>query len=179
MPIRQKGADMPEENANVVDSTEAGAEVDSSAELEAKAPAETASKTFTVEEVDAVIKKRIDKQNAKHKSETDELSGRISDLEKLLKEKTDEAEKLKAATHRAEWAKAAHEKHKSVPEDVLTHEALNFSAPEEVEAFAAFLAEKLDAPSVFKPIRRDTGDPKSPKPDAETAFIKNLFDRKD
>lgn len=172
---------MPENSVETVDSVDAQAMVDSEAATEANPSMEDSSpaKTFTLEEVDAVIKKRIDKQNAKHKSETDEMGQRISDLERLLQEKTTEAEQLKVANSRSEWAKAAHVKHSSVPEDVLTHEFVSCRSAEEVEAFAAFLSEKFGAASVFKPNTRDTGDPKSPKQNPNAGFVRELFNRED
>ena len=170
---------MPEEKANVVDSTEAMAEVDAKAATEANPSAEDSSpKTFTVPEVDAVVKKRIDKQNAKHKAETDGLENRISELERMLDEKNNEVERLKAETHRAEWAKEVHAKHQAIPMDVLTCDFVSFESAEEMEAFAAFLTEHMTA-SVFKPMARDTGDPKSPKDDPNISFVQNLFDRKE
>lgn len=169
---------MPNE-IEAVDSAESKAEVESKAATEANPSAEDSSpKTFTLEEVDAVIKKRIDKQNAKHKSETDEMGQRISDLEKLLEEKTNEAEQLRAATERTEWAKSVHEKHKNVPEDVLTNEFVSCKSIEDMESFAVFLSEKFSV-SVFAPNVRDTGDPKSPKENPNTGFVKELFNRED
>ena len=56
-----------------------------------------AAKTFTQDEVDAIVKRRLDRLNGKHATDTDALERRIAELEARNEEATKEANALKAA----------------------------------------------------------------------------------
>lgn len=69
-----------------------------------------AEKAFTQEELDAVVKHRIDKQNAKHAKELDDLKARIATLEEEGAKIKTERDNLQHASDISAWkAKAAQE----------------------------------------------------------------------
>lgn len=68
---------------------------------------EPAAKTFTQEEVDAIVKRRLDRLNGKHATDTDALERRIAELEARNEEATKEANALKAAQELADWQSKA------------------------------------------------------------------------
>lgn len=97
---------MSEEN-KVLDGADQAA-VDAAAEPQQNQPAGGSAapreKLWTQSEVDAYVKARIDKQNAKHRTEDAEKDARIAELEETSKAASAEAEQLKAEKQLAEWA---------------------------------------------------------------------------
>lgn len=109
----------------------------------------SAARTFTQEEVDAIVKRRIDKQNVKHATELDGLRERIQELEEGKKSADAELEAIKAASQLADWkAKASAET--GVPADLLRGE----TEEEVMEHAKSIKAVMPKAPSF-----RDSGKP--------------------
>lgn len=99
MPKGRKGLNMPEAITETVDSVEAQDAVDSAAENAEVNPSmeDSSPKTLTVDEHDAIVKQRIDKQNAKHAKELEQLNAQIAEeLEQLNAQKAEELEQLQA-----------------------------------------------------------------------------------
>lgn len=164
---------MPDNADQAVESAEISETVDSVEENEAKA-----SKTYTSEEVDTAIKKRIDKQNAKHAGETAKLQQRIDELEQNLDQSKREAESLKAAACVSGWA-AEVSKDTNVPQSILTHPCVHFDSKEEMEGFAKAISEANRQGSVFAPIPYDKGESKSPRRGGKQEFVSSIFSRKE
>lgn len=164
---------MPE--SNMVDSIEETAAVDSAAKLEVNPSAEDSSpKTFTADEVDAKIKARIDKQNAKHADEVSELQKQLEELQAQKAEAESQAEALKKQQELAE-ATAVVATEYGIPAYMLhgeNQEELTKSA----EAAARFKKEILDSIGTA-PIIKDSGEPSSDKigTDDKASFVKSLF----
>lgn len=107
-----KGPEMPE-NVSAVDSVETLAEVDSKAVTASENPSmedSSTSKTFTADELDAAIKRRIDKQNAKHAQELDALNAKIKELEDSAAKAEAERDELQRKSDAAKWTADAAEK---------------------------------------------------------------------
>lgn len=96
---------MAEELA-AVDSADEKAAADTAADQQSR-PMDGSVKTYTEQEVDARIKARIDKQNAKHADEMAKLAQRIEELEARSASVEAERDKLKVESERAAWAEAA------------------------------------------------------------------------
>lgn len=89
-----------------METTETAA-VDSAEEMQQAEPAATAekqpagaSRTYTADEHDAIVKQRIDKQNAKHATELQAVQARVAELERLLADAQGETAALKAKAER-------------------------------------------------------------------------------
>lgn len=160
---------MPENNATAVDSVEANAAVDSVANVDQNPPAGGSdSKTFTADEVDAKIKARIDKQNAKHAEEMESLKKRLEELEQVNAQAEAERDALKHKQDLAEWAEAAAREH-GVPAPLLRGQ----TAEEFMEH-----AEAIKAALSVAPVVRDSGEQRNP-PKSNKAifndFMNNAF----
>lgn len=120
----------------------------------------SAARTFTQEEVDAIVKRRLDRLNGKHASDTDELERRIAELEARNAETAKEAAELKAAKELADWqAKASAET--GVPASLLR----GTTAEEVMEHAKAIKAAVPVAPSFA-----DQGKPADVKGGARAQF---------
>lgn len=160
---------MPENNAPTVDSVEENAAVDSVANVDQNPPAGGSdSKTFTADEVDAKIKARIDKQNAKHAEEMESLKKRLEELEQVNAQAEAERDALKHKQDLADWAEAAAREH-GVPAPLLRGN----SAEEFMEH-----AEAIKAALSVAPVVRDSGEQRTP-PKSNKAifneFMNNAF----
>ena len=132
-------------------------------------PADTGAKLFTQEEVDALIKKRIDKQNLKH---AEELASR----DEQLKAAQDEASKYKSQVEETERNE---ERKKLIREVMEKHRVdakyaslLTADTEEELDKQAALIGEKF-----ADPVPSDTGKPPhvSDSDADKKAFARELF----
>lgn len=147
----------------VVDSTQA----------ENQPAGDSSPKTFTEQEVDAKIKARIDKQNAKHAEETAKLNARVEELEKQSAQAQAERDALKHQSEIAQMAQTLAQE-KGVPANLLhgeTQEELTQSA----EALAAYKAEILASVGTA-PVITDSGENKKPPKDAKAIFAQFMDD---
>lgn len=113
---------MPEENAAVlVDSGDGQQQTEPAAQVESQ-PA-GGSRTYTREEMDARIKARIDKQNAKHAEETDALHGEIAEKDAELEQAQARLAALEHERELREWAEQASAE-SGVPASVIRATAL-------------------------------------------------------
>lgn len=105
MPKGRKGLNMPEAITETVDSVEAQDAVDSAAENAEVNPSmeDSSPKTLTVDEHDAIVKQRIDKQNAKHAKELEQLQAQIKQLQDSNASVAAERDALKHANEVSEW----------------------------------------------------------------------------
>ena len=71
-------------NTNTADTVEEAAADTAAHQSENQPAGDSLQKTFTEQEVDAKIKARIDKQNAKHAEELAAVSARVKELEESL-----------------------------------------------------------------------------------------------
>ncbi len=137
----------------------AGEEAESQQTLAAEGSAE---KTFTQEEVDAIVKRRLDRLNGKHSTDTSALEKRIAELEAKNAETEKEAKALKAAKELADWqARASAET--GIPASVLR----GSTAEEVMEHAKAIKAAVPVAPSFS-----DQGKPADIKGGARAQFDK-------
>ncbi len=130
----------------------------------AEAPAPQ-TKTFTQAEVDAIIKRRIDKQNAKHGSEMESLTARIDELEKSAKAAEAERDRLRHESDLTAWKAAAADEF-GVPQDILRGDT-----EEEVKAHAEAVRDAMGKSMRFP----DSGNP-APRAQASSldAFSKAM-----
>lgn len=138
----------------------------------------SAEKTFTATELDAEVKRRIDKQNAKHsreieernaqhQNELDELSQKLAQaLEKVVAVE-EEKSALELAKQRDEWAEIA-AKETGVPASVIRG-----GSAEEMLEHAKAIAEAMSAPKF--PRFKDSGGKSANRPTEKSEFVKNLF----
>lgn len=141
---------MPE-NAEMVDSVNAQAQVDSEAAQEVNPSMEDSSpKTYTADELDAAIKKRIDKQNARHAEEMAELVKKVKELEERSAQAEAERAELQKKQDLASWTAQAAAEY-GVPGDLLRGSNL-----EELMEHAKVI--KAAIPSY--PVLRESGEPK-------------------
>lgn len=111
------------------------------------------SRTYTLEEVDARIKARIDKQNAKHAKETEELQDQLAEKSSKLEEANARLGELEHERELREWAEQAAEEN-GVPASLLRGDTL-----EEMQAHAAQI--KAAMPS-YPVLPSDNGEPGIP-----------------
>lgn len=111
------------------------------------------SRTYTSEEVDARIKARIDKQNAKHARETDALHGELAEKSAELEEANERLAKLEHERELREWAKQASAE-TGVPASVIRGDTLD-----EMQEHAAQL--KAAMPT-YPVLPSDNGEPGTP-----------------
>lgn len=156
----RKGQDMPESNAEMVDSVNAQEAVDAATENQEVNPSmeDSSPKTYTADEVDAKIKARIDKQNAKHAGEIAELQKQMKELEERAAQADAERAELQRRKDLSDWADAAAKAH-GVPANILRGET--------AEEFMAH-AEAIRAAIPSYPVVRDTGEPKRVGPTRES-----------
>lgn len=110
-------------------------------------------KTYTASEVDALIKARIDKQNAKHSQDKQAMEERIQELEKAAADAAKEREEMEARAS-VEKAKAA-----IAAETGVSASVLRGSTEEELRAHAA----AVKAAYPVAPAFRDSGKPSPEK----------------
>lgn len=117
-----------------------------------------ATKTFSAEELDAIVKARIDKQNAKHAVETDELNQRLakSEADKLAAEAR--AQELEHEREMREWADEAASEF-GVPASVLRGDSL--------DAMKEHAAQIKASMSAYPITKNDAGNPGTPSITAE------------
>lgn len=161
---------MPENSAEMVDSINAQAPADTEAETTEEIPSaeESSPKTFTADEVDARIKARIDKQNAKHALDMQELRQQIEELTRRSAEVESERDALKHKQDLTEWANDAADKY-GVPASILRGNC--------AEDFMEH-AKAIKASIAVVPDFRDSGEPKEPPKSGQAIFnefMKNNF----
>lgn len=138
------------EEVKVVDAQGEQPPVDSGAEPTAPPEPETdrAAGLLTNEQVDRIIKSRIDKQNEKHAKELEELVSRIGELEETAKSATAEAEALRHEKEVTDM-RGAVASETGVPVEVLRGETLD-----ELKAHAQQI---LSSMPVYPVVASDTG----------------------
>lgn len=162
---------MPENSAEMVDSINAQAEVDSKAtngEIPSAEESSKTSKTYTESEVDAIIKARIDKQNARHALDRQELLNQVEELTRRSAEVESERDALKHKQDLTEWANDAADKY-GVPASILRGNC--------AEDFMEH-AKAIKASIAVVPDFRDSGEPKEPPKSGQAIFnefMKNNF----
>lgn len=143
---------MPDNAAEMVDSVNAQAAVDSATEtnVEVNPSMEDSSpKTYTEQELDARIKARIDKQNARHALDMQQLKQQVEELTKRAAEVESERDALRDQRERDEWLSAVSAE-TGVPATLIkgaSHEEMMKHANDIKAYFAA-------------PVVRDSGDHK-------------------
>lgn len=129
------------------------------ADKEQNQPAGGSDKTFTADEVDAKIKARIDKQNARHAEEIAEISKRLKELEERSAAAEAERDELQRKQELAD------EKAKLVTEYDVPAYMLHGENQEELtksaEAAAAYRKEVLASVGTA-PVIKDSGEAKKP-----------------
>ncbi len=111
------------------------------------------SRTYTQEEVDRIVKGRIDKQNQKHRAELEKVQKTAQDAEEHAAAAAKDAADLKAMQARQASVASAAAKH-GVNADILARMA--GTTDEEIEANAALLAEAM--PKAAYPSIADNGN---------------------
>lgn len=107
------------------------------------------ARTYSRDEVDSIVKRRIDKQNASHAKETDGLNARIRELEEALSAETAEKDAMRRSQEVESW-KAEASAETGVPQALLRGETRD----EVLEHARAIKAAIKVAPSF-----RDSGSP--------------------
>lgn len=164
-----KGLSMP--NPNPVDNTtQVEPPVDSGAASQQNPPAGGSDDVLTKEQADALIKARIDKQNAKHAKETDALTQKLAAEQADKAELEEELAVLKHDKELSEW-KAQASKETGVPAEILKGETL-----EEIQSHAAQIKEAMP---MYPTLPNDTGaaNPPAPTTKEEIYQIKNREER--
>lgn len=112
-------------------------------------------RTYTQEEANALVEQavraRVDRQNATHRKEVDDLRAQLDEAKKASEDAAAEVAGLKAA---AERAKAVREAAKAAGVDADVLGRMSGETAEEIEANAKLLAEAMGA----KPLYPQTGD---------------------
>ena len=165
MPKGRKGHKMP--NTNTADTVEEAAADTAAHQSENQPAGDSLQKTFTEQEVDAKIKARIDKQNAKHAEELAAVSARVKELEESAAKVEAERDTLKKQKEIAELTQRIATE-KGVPANMLhgeTEEELTKSA----EAVAAY-KESVLASVGTAPVITDSGEGKEPPRDSRAVF---------
>lgn len=159
---------MPEKSAAApVDSGDGQQQAEPAAQVESQ-PA-GGSRTYTREEVDARIKARIDKQNAKHAEETDALHGELAEKSAELDKANERLAELEHERKLREWAEQASAE-SGVPASVIRGDSL-----EEMQAHAAQL--KAAMPS-YPVLPGDSGEPGTPQITRDDLYqIRDVKDR--
>lgn len=127
------------------------------------------SRTYTFAEMDAYTKARIDKQNAKHSKETDELMGQLAESNAQLEEVQQRLSELEHEKELREWAEQAAVE-SGVPASVIRGDTL-----EEMQAHAAQLKAAMPSYPVLPNDNGETGTPEITK--EEIYQIKNRDER--
>jgi len=162
-----KGLSMPNQN-QVDDSTQVEPPVDSGAASHQNPPA-GGSDVLTKEQADALIKARIDKQNAKHAKETDALAKQLAEEQATKAELEEKVATFEHEKELSEW-KAQASKETGVPAEVLKGETL-----EEIQAHAAQIKEAMP---MYPTLPNDTGAANPPAVTKEEIYqIKNREER--
>lgn len=159
---------MPNEN-QVVDenATQVDPPVDSGAN--AQNPPAGGSDTLTKEQADALVKARIDKQNAKHAKETESLAQQLAEEQARKEELERELGDLKHERELSEW-KEQTSKETGVPASILKGQTL-----EEIQAHAAEIKEAMP---MYPTLPQDSGNQNPPALTKEDIYsIKNREER--
>ena len=143
---------MPEIN-EAVDSTD---EADTASQGESQ-PA-GGSRTLTSEEHDRIIKARIDKQNAKHVKEMEELKQKLAEEAAAREVATEEADKLKYQKQLSEWAEAV-ARENGIPAGIIRG-----ATEEEMREHALQIKASV---SMYPVVPSDKGDKAAPTPTKE------------
>lgn len=157
---------------NTADTVEASA-ADTAKQAENQPAGDSSPKTFTEQEVDAKIKARIDKQNAKHAQETEALNARVKELEEQSAQAQAERDALKHQSEIAQMAQTIAQE-TGVPAHLLhgeTQEELTQSA----EALATYKQELLASVGTA-PVITDSGESKTPPKDNKAIFAQFMND---
>lgn len=164
-----KGLSMPNQN-QVDNTTQVEPLVDSGADSQQNPPAGGFDDLLTKEQADAIIKARIDKQNAKHAKETDALAKQLADEQAAKAELEEKVATFEHEKEISEW-KAQASKETGVPAEVLKGNTL-----EEIQAHAAQIKEAMP---MYPTLPNDTGatDPPAPTTKEEIYQIKNREER--
>ncbi len=142
--------------------------VDSGAASHQNPPA-GGSDMLTKEQADALIKARIDKQNAKHAKETDALAKQLAEEQATKAELEEKVATFEHEKELSEW-KAQASKETGVPAEVLKGETL-----EEIQAHAAQIKEAMP---MYPTLPNDTGAANPPAVTKEEIYqIKNREER--
>lgn len=159
---------MPNQN-QVDDTTQVEPPVDSGADSKQNPPAGGSDDLLTKEQVDVLIKARIDKQNAKHSKETDALTQQLAAEQADKAELEEELAALKHDKELSEW-KAQASKETGVPAEVLKGDTL-----EEIQAHATQIKEAMP---MYPTLPDDTGATNPPAVTKEGIYqIKNREER--
>lgn len=153
----ERMADMPNqtEPQQQVDNTPEPPQVEPPVDSGAQGESQPAdgSRTYTREEMDARIKARIDKQNAKHAMETDALHGELAESNARLEEAQARLSELEHEREIREWAEQVSAE-TGVPASVIRGNTL-----EEMQAHATQL--KAAMPT-YPVLPSDKGEPGTP-----------------
>lgn len=166
-PYGRKGLDMPEETEQTVDSAAQTETVDSAQATDAAANAQQAPRSYSQAEMDAVIKKRIDKQSEKHAQEVSELTARIKSLEEARSTAEADLTAIKQEKQMAEIV-ANVARATGLPYDTVAD--LRGDTEEELLARAERIASLIPK----YPEVRDGGGAKKPETSKEH-FVRELF----
>lgn len=159
---------MPNQN-QVDDPTQVEPPVDSGEASQQNPPAGGSDDLLTKEQADALIKARIDKQNAKHAKETDALTQQLAAEQADKAELEEELAALKHDKELSEW-KAQASKETGVPAEVLKGDTL-----EEIQAHATQIKEAMP---MYPTLPNDTGATNPPAVTKEEIYqIKNREER--
>lgn len=126
-------------------------------------------RTFTKDEVDAIVRRRVDRQNAKHNEEVEALTRRVGELEAAAKQAADEKERIEREREAAGWrAEAA--KETGVPADLLRG-----STAEEVMGHAQAIKAAMGRVPRFPDSGHPTGASANDARSSFDAFMKTNF----
>lgn len=128
---------------------------------------ENAPRMFTQEEVDAIVKRRIDKQASKHNEKIAEIMAQLDEANGIAAAATKERDEMRRANEIREWAKEA-AKEFGVPESLLRGESMD-----ELKAHAQEIAAALGNRPY--PDFRDSGASEKSMPSEKSDFIKQIF----
>lgn len=125
---------------------------------------ETRGRTFGQDEVDAIVKRRIDKQAARHAEEIEGLRSQLAEAEERAKAASTEAESMRAAKARADAVAEAAKAH-GVDAELLAMMAGDTA--EAIGANAEALAAKMRAVPAY-PVTSDSAVLAAPAPSRES-----------
>lgn len=126
-------------------------------------------RTFTKDEVDAIVRRRVDRQNARHNEEVEALTKRVGELEAEAKEAAEERARAEHEREVDGW-KAEAAKETGVPADLLRGSTIE-EVMEHAQAIKAAMGRVPRFPDSGHPAGASANDARS----SFDAFMKTNF----
>lgn len=126
---------------------------------------------FTQADVDAIVKRRIDKQNAKHAEEMAQLNAALDEAKSNAQSAAAERDALKASAQKSEWAAAAAKEY-GVPSTILRGDT-----EEEIAKHAQEIAAEIGKNRAYPQFKDSGSSAGQATPSEKNDFVKQLFSR--